>query len=215
MKLEVSTLWGLRALDEIQLTGDYIDLLEQQLPDLRRSAEKAIRAEASLERAGAEGDDDRLVAFHEEASQLEQLVEILTRPIAYGAFLAVWSMYESIVEEVARRKVGGRVPSGKTNFVQRAKDHFCKHQLQLHPEFDDSAWKHLSSVCAMRNVIAHANGWLGWANSAQGDRVRELIDSSPHLQIAEGHVLISLKFSRELYDTLSTNLRDLVTRVHK
>lgn len=198
---------------ELWALGEYLDMLEQQLPVLRNQAREQTYAQLRDEEV--EADDPEVdFAFQE----LDELVErVLPRFFRNPFLVTLWAIYESAIIGIAdylKEQQGQAlgIQDIRGGFLDRARKYF-DYVLELPLCTDAQVWQRLRMMMVLRNAIAHGNGRIAAINKGSQKKIESWAQGNIDISIPHGNLTISEHFLRETYTIVNESLNDLLHRV--
>lgn len=200
-------LWGLER---------YREVLEEQVKFLRD--QKEIQAKAWLKQ---EGICPGNAGYHIAMQEVSELVDGVVPRFYRGPFLvALWSIFESGMEEISRyvsekrgaglrlRDIYGRTPEDKWR-------KYFEYVLDYDLRIDESSWKRLEELRALRNALAHSNGRVGLLKDDLSNKIKRWAEENRGIYIHLDFVTVSQKYAKEANDLVQNLLTDLISRVKR
>jgi hypothetical protein len=194
-------------LDVWALEG-YVKMLENELPRVIEEERKRVWQ--------SESDDDDADSYEAVLAAYELDKGITTRLLTGSAVVAGWATYESVVQRIAKQrspKKDLKLKEIKGAFPQAARKYF-RDVLNEHLHPDETDYKYLDGIYALRNALAHANGQLDDIPTENRKRLKQLTDKLDGVEIINGQLIISIEFIRPMFKSISGLLYELSGRMH-
>lgn len=194
---------------ELLILEEYLDILDNQLPDLMERERKKIWKDVDSKNKYDE--DAALFRQH----YLDEGISI--RFLTAAALIGIWAEYEASVTKLAdylraARGLKMHISHLRGTFLEAAKRYFDDVlRFPLHPSGTD--WDRLKTIAAVRHVLAHANGRLADVDSGKRKVIEELVSKGDSLILREDYLIVSRRYAREALQFVTGLLNDLSTRV--
>lgn len=196
---------------ELQIHGDYIEMLETHLPAIVEAERKrlydAYADSAPEERGGLDFLEDDLNQG------------IVTRSFVLASLVGIWATYESSVTAVADvgRKSAGvhlRVDDLRGNLLERALRYFDEVlKFQLHTVEADV--RVLRDLAVVRNIFAHTSGFVRKLSDRRMTELKQVVARNPGIQVVNDVLVAKPNAAKRFHDSVESLLLDLFRRARK
>ena len=198
---------------ELWALGQYLDLMERELPAL--SDADRIGAREMFSHPASREDPSEADFAYQAADEMEE--RVIPRLFLAPFIISLWSVFESatieVSEYIAKQKgTNARISDLRGDFLSRAKKYFediLGYELCLAKD----CWEELRALNDIRNAFAHGNGRLSALPSRQFQRIEKITAQYKGLEIDEGFLLPSMSYVRARYESVFNLLDDLIGRV--
>ncbi len=200
---------------ELYALEQFINSIEQQLPDLIKTEEK--KAYESLKN-GSEADESDWQIMHHE---LDELIEVTLPKYFWGqTIVTLWAIFESAISEIAtemkaQKKLEIGLNDIQGDVIHRTNKYF-NHIINLPVKTRTKSWQHLRMLYVLRNAIAHANGRLENVKSQKDVRkIKTWVGSTIGIDEIDGNILFSSDFVKKTHVIIHELLNELIEEVKK
>jgi len=198
---------------ELWALGEYIDMVERQLPIVER--QEIDRVTSRLRAEGLEHDEaERSIASQ---TMVDLIENVAPRYFRGPILVALWAIYESASVEIAeylREKKSALLAlddiRGNSD-LDKTQKYFNK-VLNFPLYTNDQAGNCLRELNLLRNELAHSNGRFSRIRPARRGEIERLATRGVTVSQTDT-LLFNNQFVRETFETVDSSLRDLITRV--
>lgn len=199
---------------ELFALADHLDLLENQMENLRR--EERLALERFIRKENLSPEDPE---WHEATQDFNRHFDFLLPRAFRGSFLvSLYAVYESSVTEIARLiQIEKRVIVSlseykcRGSYLDRLKKYFDKN-LQFELCTDNSVWQHIKMLADLRHAFAHANGRLKMLTDDSLEKIRNWEKLHIGIESYNGYLVVDATVTRETFDLVRSSLEELVER---
>jgi hypothetical protein len=197
---------------ELNAIGTFLDMIERIIKEETAKARHSL-----LDSKSITSEEERCIASQEFRCYSDYLYPKLFR----GAYIiSLWAVYEYSIlrlKELYCGKLGvsnrAEKTGGRGNFIKKIKSIFEKDlKMTLHSsEFYDQ----IRLLYALRNCYVHASGYIESTNKKKNyDLIRSAIKKDIGIRRCLGHVIVDSRYTKEIYNCVSTEIQRLIKEYH-
>lgn len=205
---------------ELWATKEYLSVVEQQLPLLKKQTRDRIEKETKEHIKNLSGDEREC----EESIAAQEIYDInelvLSRFFLSPIIVMFWSMYESAIIEIAKHiqvKCNHDINMNdlRGNFLVRSEKYF-KSVLDFPLITDSIEKRHIEKLMVLRNAIVHGSGRKEIVNKDDWKKIEQWQEENEGISIVGYNCLsFSLDFIKKTHKIVDKILNDLINRVKK
>ena len=197
---------------ELSALDEHLDLIEQQLKDLKIKAKKILDTEIKEE--GLTRNDPEWDCKQRDYEF--QVDELYPRLFRCPFLISLYAVYESAVTEIAgliQKKRGQSLSLNdiRGDFLDRAKKYY-KHILNFVLCIDKTHWEQIVILAQLRHMLAHTHGRLEKRKDDARNKIRKWEKQGIGITLNGGFIIVDAAFANKTFTSVEASLRDLIKR---
>ena len=202
---------------DLSVLKKHLDFVEEQMTFQSEKSEHELNIRLTTSNYDPEDPRDRDTMGDEYYYHQHWVSENLPRLVVNPFIVALWSVFESVVKEMAdliQKKQGealGLADIKGKHLVDRIEKYY-QHILHFPLDLNSSRKEKLNLLGAIRNTIAHHNGRLDRMSSANQKAIREGNVDGISESSDGSYLVIEVKYARSAFELIEQHLRMLFDR---